>query len=69
MEKIFRASVHATFPDDPGAVQKSQREGTTVAENTELGKALKRYVTDIAGKNDEPAAPGIGALRQLLGRA
>ena len=68
MEKIFRASVHATFPDDAGAIQKSQREGTTVAENTELGKALKRYAASMVGKKDEPAAQGIGALRQLLGR-
>jgi len=69
MEKIFRASVHATFPDDPSAAQKAQRDGLTVAENTEFGKALRRYVTGIVGETDEPAPQGIGALRQLLGRA
>ena len=69
MEKIFRASVHASFPNDPAAVHKALREGAPLAENCELSKHLRRFVTDTLGKDKRPAPRsfGVGALKELLG--
>ena len=69
MEKIFRASVHATFPPDTAAVQKALREGVPLTENCELSKSLHRFVKETLG-NESRAAPrtfGVRALKELLG--
>jgi hypothetical protein len=67
MEKIFRASVHSTFPTDAGAVMHALREGQAVAENSELGKGIARFAEEIAGKpGGESKAFGIGAIKELL---
>ena len=69
MEKIFRASVHATFPNDPAAVHKALREGAPLAENCELSKHLRKFVTDTLGQEKRPAPRsfGVRALKELLG--
>ena len=69
MEKIFRASVHATFPNDPSAVQRALPEGTSVAENSERGKSLQRFVSGVVGVRQKPSEQGIGTRKRLLGRA
>ena len=69
MEKIFRASVHATFPPDTSAVQKALREGVPLAENCELSKSLCNFVKETLG-NESRVAPrtfGVRALKELLG--
>jgi Flp pilus assembly CpaE family ATPase len=70
MEKIFRASVHATFPADPEAVNRALREGVSVAEGSELGKSVKHFVTGLLGKEaskEQRGAFGLEALKELLG--
>ena len=69
MEKIFRASVHSTFPDDAPAVLRAQREGALVAESSELGKAVRRFARGVVGAKPKPVAGALGTLRQLWGRA
>ena len=71
MEKIFRASVHATFPDEPAAVHKALREGEPLAGGTDLGRAINKFVQDIVGKPDEQEGGtfGVRALKELLGGA
>jgi Flp pilus assembly CpaE family ATPase len=66
LEKIFRASIYRTFPDDPIAVEKAQREGEPVAETSELGKTIRSYVQGVLGAaGARPANSRMGALKQL----
>ena len=66
LEKIFRASIHRTFPDDPVAVEKAQREGEPLAETSELGKTIRGYVQGVLGAaGARPANSRLGALKQL----
>lgn len=67
MEKIFRASVQATFPEDSAAVLRAHREGGPVAEGSELGKAIKRYVSDKLGSQPRATGGAFGTLKQLWG--
>ena len=68
LEKIFRASIHRTFPDDPIAVEKAQREGEPVAETSDLGKTIHGYVQGILGATaPAPSNSRLGALKQLWG--
>jgi len=69
MEKIFRASVQATFPDDTASVLRAHREGGPVAESSELGKAICRYVADKLGRQPVSPAGALGTLKQLWGGA
>ena len=69
MEKIFRASVHATFPDDGTAVLRAQREGSLVAEASDLGKSVRRFARGVVGAKPKESAGAFGALRQLWSRA
>ena len=69
MERIFRASVASTFPEDSSGVERAQREGSTVAESTELGRVVRRYVSDLLGKKPKPAGGALGAFKNLLGGA
>jgi len=69
MEKIFRASVHASFPEDSSAVMRAQREGSLVADSTELGKSVRCFVRSLIGAKPKEAAGALGALRQLWGGA
>jgi pilus assembly protein CpaE len=69
MEKIFRASVHATFPDDPSTVLRAQRDGALVAETSELGRGVQRFARAIVGAKPKPVGGALGTLRQLWGRA
>jgi pilus assembly protein CpaE len=70
MEKIFRASVHVTFPDEPAAVQKVLREGEPVAAGTDLRRAINKFVRDTIGKptEEQGGTLGVRALKELLGR-
>ena len=68
MEKIFRASVDATFPDDPQAVHRALRDGAIVADNTALGKSIARFAKGFLSAERSAAKPqGMGALKELLG--
>lgn len=69
MERIFRANVAATFPEDCSGVERAQREGSTVAESTDLGRVARRYVADLLGKKPKPAGGALGAFKNLLGGA
>lgn len=69
MERIFRANVASTFPEDSPGVQRAQREGSTVAESSELGRIARRYVADMLGKKPKPAGGALGAFKNLLGGA
>lgn len=68
MEKIFRASVHATFPEDSAAVLTALRDGDTVADNSDLSGAVRKFVKDFVGKAPQRESGGFGvrALRELL---
>lgn len=70
MEKIFRASVHATFPEDRAAVAAALRDGDTVADNSDLGGAVRKFVKDFVGKAPQAESGGFGvrAFKELLGR-
>ncbi len=69
MEKIFRAKVFRTFPDDPAAVRSALREGVTVPTSSELGRSIRDFVRSIAGTKAEVSSKGfgIGSLKVLLG--
>jgi pilus assembly protein CpaE len=70
LERIFRASIHRTFPDDPIAVEKAQREGEPLPETSDLGKTIRSYVQGILGEAGATPANGrLGALKQLWGGA
>ncbi|MEZ5391827.1 MAG: hypothetical protein R2724_02880 [Bryobacterales bacterium] len=69
MEKIFRASVHATFPEDSGSVLRAQREGALLNDSSDLGKAITRFARSILGAKPKQVAGAFGALRQLWGGA
>ena len=68
MEKIFRATVRATFPEDRDAVARALREGTTLAEGSELNRSIRKFVKDFAGTPAEEVRGGfgMGALKELL---
>lgn len=68
MEKIFRASVHATFADDPAAVSRAQREGAALGEGSDLARNIKRFVQQTTGAADNRQERAFGSsLRQLWG--
>ena len=69
MEKIFRAKVFRTFPEDPAAVQKALREGVTVETNSNLGRAIQKFVREKLGTKAQQSSKGfgIGSLKVLLG--
>ena len=69
MERTFRSSIHATFPDDPLEVQKALLNGVPLAENSELGKQLRTFVKETVGKETLPAPRsfGVQGLKELLG--
>lgn len=68
LENIFRASIHQTFPDDPLAVEKAQREGEPVPEKSELGKSIRSYVQGLLDPQAvEADRSRLGALKQLWG--
>ena len=71
MEKIFRASVHATFPDEPSAVQQALREGEPLPGGSDLGRAIGKFVHNIVGESRENEAGtfGVRAFKELLGGA
>jgi pilus assembly protein CpaE len=69
MEKIFRASVHASFPEDSSAVLRAQREGALLPESSDLGKSVRRFVRGLVGAKPKEAAGALGTLRQLWGGA
>jgi pilus assembly protein CpaE len=69
MERIFRASVHSTFPEDASAVLRAQREGALLAESSELGKSVRRFARSLIGVKPKEVAGALGALRQLWGGA
>jgi pilus assembly protein CpaE len=69
MEKIFRASVHSTFPEDAAAVLRAQREGALVAESSDLGRSVRRFARSLLGVKPKEAAGALGTLRQLWSRA
>jgi pilus assembly protein CpaE len=66
LERIFRASIHQTFPDDPLAVEKAQREGEPLPEKSELGKSIRSYVQGLLDPQaTETDRSRLGALKQL----
>lgn len=69
MEKIFRAKVFRTFPNDSAAVESALREGVTVPSNTELGRSIRDFVRTLAGTTAKETTKGfgIGSLKVLLG--
>ena len=70
MEKIFRASVDATFPDDPQAVHRALRDGTMLADNSALGKSIAQFSKGFSAAERPAAKPqGMRALKELLGGA
>jgi Flp pilus assembly CpaE family ATPase len=69
MEKIFRASVHSTFPEDASSVLRAQREGALLTESSDLGKSVRRFARGVIGAKPKEAAGALGALRQLWGGA
>ena len=69
MEKIFRASVHATFPEDSSSVLRAQREGALLSDSSDLGKSVARFARSTLGTKPKQAAGAFGALRQLWGGA
>jgi pilus assembly protein CpaE len=69
MERIFRAGVAATFPEDTTGVERAQREGSTAAESSDLGRSARRYVADLLGKKPKPVGGALGAFKNLLGGA
>jgi pilus assembly protein CpaE len=68
MEKIFRAKVHTTFPEDPAGVARALRDGEPLADNSELGRGLSKFVRGLVGdrSGNSPRASGVGALKELL---
>jgi len=68
MEKIFRASVHTSFPDDAQGVARALRDGVPLADNSDLGKTVSKYVATIVGS--DAGAPsrssGVNALKELF---
>ena len=70
MEKIFRASVDATFPDDPQAVHRALRDGAMLADNSPLGKSIAHFAKGFSSVENSMAKPqGMRALKELLGGA
>jgi pilus assembly protein CpaE len=68
MERIFRASVHATFPEDRPAVLAALRDGDTIADNSDLSTAVRKFVKDLVGQAPQADSGGFGirALKELL---
>ena len=70
MEKIFRASVDATFPDDPQAVHRALRDGAMLADNSPLGKSIAQFSKRFSSVEHGTAKPqGMRTLKELLGGA
>ena len=69
MQKIFRATVHTTFPDDTAGVDKALRDGVPLAENSEFGKSISRFVQSLLAQETKAAseATGVRAVKELLG--
>ncbi len=68
MEKIFRASVHTSFPEDAQGVARALRDGVPLADNSDLGKTVGKYVSAIlASDSGSPSrSSGVKALKELL---
>ena len=61
--------VHTTFPDDTAGVDKALRDGIPLAENSEFGKGIGRFVQSLLAHETEaaPEATRVQALNELLG--
>jgi pilus assembly protein CpaE len=68
MEKIFRASVHTSFPEDTQGVARALRDGVPLADNSDLGKTVSKYVSTIVGSGPGATSrsSGVKALKELL---
>ena len=68
MQKIFRAPVHMTFPDDRAGVDKALRDGVPLAENSEFGKSMGRFIKGLLADQTKaaPEAPGVRAFNELV---
>ncbi len=68
MQKIFRAPVHTTFPDDTSGVDKALRDGVPLAENSEFGKSIGRFVKGLLADEIQaaPEAAGTRGFKELL---
>ena len=68
MQKIFRAPVHTTFPEDAASVDKALRGGVPLADNTEFGKSIGRFAKGLLAQETKTAPEGMGvqALNELL---
>jgi len=67
MEKIFRASVHTTLPEDTQGVERALRDGIPLADNSDLGKTISKYVSTIVGSAaGATSSSGVKALKELL---
>jgi len=62
MEKIFRYTIYATFPNDYPSVRRSLTEGKPVSESCELGKAYRKFAKEVMGaaEVDRKKAPLVG---------
>ena len=68
MQKIFRAPVHTTFPEDAASVDKALRDGVPLADNTEFGKSISRFAKGLLAQETKkaPETMGVQALNELL---
>ena len=70
MEKIFRASVQATFPEDAAAVQRAHRDGSALSDSSDLARSVRKFAQNVAGKRPQSESKPLGAaLKQLWGGA
>jgi hypothetical protein len=67
METIFRAPVHMSFPDDPQGVARALRDGVPLAENSELGKSISKYLASLLESNDANSqTTGVKTLKEVF---
>jgi pilus assembly protein CpaE len=67
METIFRAPVHVSFPADTQGVARALRDGAPLADNSELGKSISKYVASLMESNDANSlAAGVKALKEAF---
>ena len=67
MEKIFRAPVHTSFPDDRQGVARALRDGVPLADSSDLGKSVSKYVAGLlSGGEAASRSSGVKALRELF---
>jgi pilus assembly protein CpaE len=67
MEKIFRAPVHTSFPDDPQGVAQALRDGVPLADNSNLGKSVGKYAAGLLhGGQTALRSSGVKALKEIL---